>query len=303
MKQLIATTVFFCTTSYAAVPTIPHVVEEEPVSKTIDISSPRHITISGGYKVKISKGDPKITVSGLQETIDDLIVKQTSGTLMLSPKKLEKGWFTRLFDWRETDSEQYSIAINVFVPNLNELTLFGNTSSVVTDDLHLQKIELSGATQLDIRNKQSSRQLNIDLRGTSTLSALELNMTNLEINLFGSSDFEALNITAKNELRLHTHASSKYLLGSLKSENINIDNNSASSGKIGSISSDNTAIRLFGASTVGIGTLNTNFVRFDVNSSSEITVKSGASKKTQLHIRGNGKTDFNDFQPGQLEKV
>lgn len=241
--------------------------------KFIELDKIDSLTISGGYYVSISEGKPGIRLAGDQDAIDGLNIETNSHGVTLSngPKKESSSFFS-WFNQKNYNSDHYTLSIQITLPRLDSIHLHGTASATLKDDLGIEKIELTGASKLDINYPISSRELDIELRGASFFSAKSIKTNQLMLqqsgstrsvfsdlkirgyavcNISGSSATEAILINA-NQLKVEGSGSSFYNLNTVKGDELTIELYGVSSATIKSLKADTAHSFLHGSSSVKV---------------------------------------------------
>ena len=114
--------------------------------------------------------------------MEQIDVQVTDSVLSaIIPQEKNSGILNKLFDWRKTDNPTSGVNITLSIPNIQQLHLYGTSSTTLASNLNLELVSLSGASKLDVDQRESDH-LQIDMRGYTKLVADTITSHNLAIH-------------------------------------------------------------------------------------------------------------------------
>lgn len=269
----------------------PHVSEH-----FIELDRVESLVISGGYYVTIAHGDPGIKISGSPKAMDMLNIDQKAQQVALSYHPQEdNGWFSRFFKNKNYNTDHYKLKIEITLPNLDVIALHGTSHASIKDDIGIEKIELSGASQLDFLSPIRPRTLDIELRGASFLATKGIKANQILLQQSGTSrsvfselkirEYGIFNVSGKasvqstfihaNQLKLEGSGTSLYSVNTLKGRDITLE--------------------LYGVSSATIKSLKAHSVTTFLHGSSHAHVRSAEIKKHHEHNTGMASIQYDEL--------
>lgn len=264
-------------------------------TKHIKLGKVDNLTISGAYYVTIEQGKPNIAITGEEDTIQSVNVHMSSQDVMISPiVKKKRGWLSRLFGGKYYHSNQYTIGIHITVPDLDSLHLHGASSATVKSDINLEKIEITGASSLDIRAPISSRELDIELRGSSLLSAKSVKTNVLHIVQSGSTRTVFTDLSIRQYAMADISGAAAFESMSINSNQIKLEASGNSTYAVNTLKAKELTVELYGVSSASVESIDANTVHSFLHGSSRFKAKSGEIGRLNKHHTGVSKAKLNN---------
>jgi hypothetical protein len=261
------------------------------------------LQVSGGYHVNIEKGNAwKLSITGSQEAIDKIVVSQATDTLSLSPINEQSSFMGKLFNFRDEDSQQYQVAINLTVPALASIRLLGSSSADIGLGVNIIDITLSGDSALAMQDQTAPR-INASLHGTSSLKATTLQADSITLALHGSTTASILAAKAQQRIMLGQAGNSKLNIGQLRTIELSINTSGHSTTGIGHAETSNAYVDNHGGTVTQFNHIESRTFAAKLSGAASLTIEDGQSLKSQIST--SGKAEFNitgDFSSGIMDK-
>ena len=273
------------------------------VTITPEIQQLYELQVSGGYHVNIEKGNAwKLSITGTQEAIDKIVVSQATDTLSLSPINEQSSFMGKLFNFRDEDSQQYQVAINLTVPALASIRLHGSSSADLGAGINIIDIVLSGDSELSVQDQTSPR-MKASLHGTASLKATTLQANTIELALHGSTTASILATKAQQRIMLDQAGNSKLNIGQLRTRELAITASGHSTTGIGHAETSNAYVDNHGGTVTLFNHIESRTLAAKLSGAASLTIGDGQSLKSRISTSGKAKFNITgDFSSGIMDK-
>jgi|GEM_PF-4827831 hypothetical protein len=260
------------------------------VTRHIELDRVEKLSISGGFHIKLSRGDPGITITGDKNIIDALEIKNEYTTLSLSASEKKTLW--SWFGVQHQNSENYDIDIQVSLPHLDSLYLHGSSSAVIKEDLGIEKIELTGASTLDIRAPISPRELDVEIRGNSLFSSKSIKTNQLHLQQSGSGRSVFSNLNIREFAIFNITGRSSVNLINIHTNQLKLEGSGTSLFSLNTAKLNELTLELYGISATSIKSLKADAIYAFLHGSSSLNIKTGEAKTRHEHLTGFAKSNY-----------
>lgn len=250
------------------------------------------LTISGGYHVVLSEGKPGITLIGHSDILKTIDIQQHQGCLNISPKTIKpQGWFSAIFGKKHYNTN-YGTSIHITLDRLDSLYLNGATTTVIKQDIDIEKISLSGASKLTIKAPISPRQLDISLRGHSFLNAKSIKTNQLQADLTGSAQAVFSDLHIHNYGVIDISGTSALSAIMVDTKQLALEASGRSMYNFNTIHASEVFIDLYGIAQTSINMIKSNVLNTSLRGSSQLKVKQSSIKDYHENTSGMASSQF-----------
>lgn len=256
----------------------------------IELDRVDSLTVSGGYYITLSQGKPGITLTGDKDAINSLKIDSSSHEVRLSTKTKKKSFLG--FGGKNYSSDYYNLGIHITLPRLDSIHLYGTASATLKEDLSIEKIELSGASKLDIRTPVTPRNLDIEIRGAAFLSAKSIKTNQLMIQQFGSSRAVFSDIKAREYAISNISGRSAMEAIMINANQLKLEGSGSSLYNLNTIKTDELTVELYGVTAANVHSIKADTVYTFLHGSSSLTARNSELKSHYEHNTGIAVTQY-----------